>query len=169
MAGMNAYSIKTTLDYDDQTAGSGFSGGAFARVKILMFYVQPEFLYRMRSTALTGTTNGQAYHIQVKDPATTINLLGGLTVLSVSDIFKVRASAGVGFVNTLKKKFEFNGVDSLVDDLRGNYSHFILGAGVDVGKLTADIRLETGFTDLLQSDGKVKDRMVLLILGYKLF
>ena len=167
--GMNSYSIKTSIAHKNQIIGSGFSGGFFLRLKVLKVYLQPEFFYHFSSATLTGTEDSIPYYFRLNLQSTQFNGIFGARVLGIKKLVYLRAFGGLGFVDNVKKKFELNDYTYPEGNIKDKYYHFIAGAGLDLLAFTADVRYEFSFSNIMDSkNASIKDRMLILTLGYKI-
>jgi hypothetical protein len=170
VVGMNSYSIKTSIDHHDQILGSGFSGGAFLRLKVLKVYLQPEFFYHFSSATLTGTEDSIPYYLRLNMQSTQFNGIFGARILGLRNLVYLRAFGGVGFIDNVKKKFELNDFKHPNVNIKDKYYHYIVGAGLDLLSFTADVRYEFALSNITDSNvASIKDRMLILTLGYKIF
>ena len=80
--------------------------------------------------------------------------------------FNVFTGPQVSF-NT-KAEQDFNGVKTdLKDEVKSSDFGWVLGAGLEKGRLTADARYTLGLSNIADSGGKVKNRVFAVMIGVK--
>lgn len=129
--------------------GNGYMIGAFMRINLGMFYLEPAFNYsKKKSTAEINTTDTPTGNADVELANSTfdIPLMVGLNILDLS-IAKFRVYAGPQFSTGKLKNLDIlkdPHTKGTLDANKVNWSGKI-GAGVDIWKLTFDIDYEKGF------------------------
>jgi len=188
-AGLTASKLSTNLSEDFASDNQlGYQGGAFVRVNLGKFYIQPELIYNHRSTTLD-------YEVK---PVADIGMqtIGARTELAIgtfdipvilgfkiikSKLLNVRIFAGPELSFSTSKKITYdyttnNGEDftgEVVDpitteDFNKSTWYMQAGAGVDVLMFTFDIRYEKGLSDLYNSgDLNFKNNVWVFTLGIK--
>ncbi|MGQ1909823.1 porin family protein [Marinifilum sp. RC60d5] len=145
-------------------ADNGMMLGAFLRVNLNKWYLQPELNYVSRKSEVVY--NGESGDVKTK--SMDIPILLGYKLVKLP-AFKLRAFAGPvasfniddSFSATLKNQFQN-------EDLKGAVWNAKVGAGVDVWKLTFDVDYEFGLSDV-SSEFLKKNKMFNVTLGFKLF
>lgn len=169
--GVHAGLVSTKLDTkvpDVQTvkdnAENGMMLGAFLRINLNKWYVQPELNYVSRKSEIViGDVKGD-----FKTKSMDIPMLLGYKLVKLP-AFKLRGFAGPvasfriddSFSKTFDQKFKDQ-------DLKGAVWNAKVGAGVDVWKLTLDVDYEFGLSDV-SSEFLKKNKMFNVTLGFKLF
>jgi hypothetical protein len=131
--------------FESGDAKVGFQAGAFARLGIAGFYLQPELLF--------STSGGE---IVVTDATVTDEVRAlSFQKLSVPIMFGkkfakiVRVNVGPSFSYLLKAESKIGGVTA---DVKDNYSNatvgFQAGAGLDLGPLILDVKYEGSLSKL---------------------
>ncbi|CAD5252917.1 MULTISPECIES: porin family protein [unclassified Imperialibacter] len=132
--------------FESGDAKIGFQGGAFARLGIAGFYLQPELLF--------SATGGE---IHVKDVSASLDETRELSFkkLDVPIMFGkkfakiVRVNVGPSFSYLLKAESK---VGDITTDVKNNYSNatvgFQAGAGLDLGPLILDVKYEGSLSKL---------------------
>lgn len=169
-AGVNLASLKA--DWADTENRLGYQAGAWARFGGVGFYVQPE-IYLGSKGGKFGTIeqNGTSVNGEGKVNFTTLDipvLLGNKIGL---DKLNVRFMAGPVVSFLLKNDLDENyNMGTNFNDYKNQTIGAQLGAGVDVGNITLDLRYEKGLSNIDKS-GKYDQKQNLwhLSLGYKLF
>lgn len=143
-------------------ADNGMMLGAFLRVNLNKWYLQPELNYVSRKSELVVDGVG----FDVKRKSLDIPMLLGYKIVKLP-AFKLRAFAGP--VASFKIDDSFKSALVEVDeDFEGAVWNAKVGAGVDVWKLTLDVDYEFGLTDV-SSEFLKKNKMVNVTLGFKIF
>lgn len=137
--------------FESGDAKIGFQGGAFARVGVAGFYLQPELLF--------SSTGGE---IRVTDVSASLDETRELSFkkLDVPVLFGkkfakvVRINAGPAFSYLLKAESTVGGVTT---DVKNNYKDasvgYQAGVGVDLGPLVLDLKYEGSLSKLGDSVG----------------
>lgn len=167
---------KFTINKDElkTEAKAGFNVGAFARVGISKFFVQPELYYAYQSG--TYKTNPDMSQ-EVKINTITIPALLGFDLFNAK-LAKVYVMGGPAVAFNVNSNVSTNDASAAAfpikskDDLKKALWSMQLGAGVDILKFTIDARYEFGISNIYTGDEKnvdIKNGHFLLNLGYKIF
>lgn len=156
-ANMNGASIK-------ENAKNGMMLGAFARININKWYIQPELNYVVRKSETVIA--GESYDFKTK--TMDIPMLLGYKIVKLP-LFKLRAFAGPVASFNIDNSFSQSVKDQFGDpDFKSAVWNGKVGAGVDVWKLTLDVDYEFGLTDV-SSEFLKKNKMVNITLGFRFF
>jgi hypothetical protein len=124
---------------------TGYQGGAFVRMNIERFYVQPEALFNEKRSKISFDANpGNRISGKVKLQSLDIPLLLGFKVID-SELFNLRLAAGPMYSRQLRDQ------SAVLDNLSPNASFkrnqygYQAGLGIDLANLTFDARYEGGF------------------------
>ncbi len=164
--GINFSKINT--DNIKESSVTGYQAGLFARLGNTL-YLQPEVYLGSRGGKFEGSSSGNSASASGKVTFTTLNvpLLLGTKLVSAGPI-SVRAMAGPIYSYNLS---ENNNVSSAIQDF-GKYKNSTLGyqvgAGVDIGNITADLRYEGGLTKINENYGQ-RANLWALSVGFKIF
>ncbi|WP_342646384.1 porin family protein [Mucilaginibacter sp. CSA2-8R] len=164
--GINFAKINT--DNIKESSVTGYQAGIFARLGNSL-YLQPELYLGSRGGKFEGSSSGNSASASGKVTFTTLNvpLLLGTKLVSAGPI-SVRAMAGPIYSYNLS---ENNNVNSALQDF-GKYKNSTLGyqvgAGVDIGNITADLRYEGGLTKINENYGQ-RANLWALSVGFKIF
>jgi len=159
---------KISTDNIKESSVTGYQAGVFARLGDGL-YLQPEVYLGSRGGKFEGSSSGNSASANGKVTFTTLNvpLLLGTKLVSAGPI-SVRAMAGPIYSYNLS---ENNNVNSAIQDF-GKYKNSTLGyqvgAGVDIGNITADLRYEGGLTKINESYGQ-RANLWALSVGFKIF
>ncbi len=151
----NASSVKDKAD-------NGMMLGAFLRVNLNKWYLQPELNYVSRKSELEV----DGVDFDVKRKSLDIPILLGYKIVKLP-AFKLRAFAGPVASFNIDDSFKST-LGKVDEDFEGAVWNAKVGAGVDVWKLTLDVDYEFGLTDV-SSEFLKKNKMVNVTLGFKLF
>ncbi len=124
---------------------NGFLVGAYTRVGLVSFFIQPEILFRNLNFSVANNNNSSASNnLSYID----VPVLFGKKFLKL-----VRVSAGPNFQFLVNKDITVSNASSAVDTIKeGDFKNFVLGAqaglGVDVWKLSFDVRYDFSLTQI---------------------
>jgi hypothetical protein len=124
---------------------TGYQGGAFVRINIKRFYLQPEALFNEKGSRISFDANpGNRLSGKVKLQSLDIPLLLGFKVID-SELFNLRITAGT--MNSLLLRDQSAVLNNLSPDasFRRNQFGYQAGLGIDLANLTLDARYEGGF------------------------
>ena len=146
---------------------TGYQGGAFVRINIKRFYLQPEVLFNEKGSRISFDANqGNRLSGKVKLQSLDIPLLLGFKVID-SELFNLRISAGT--MNSLLLRDQSAVLNNLSPDARFRRSQFgyLAGLGIDLANLTLDARYEGGFQRINPELGG-RPRSFTFSVGFKL-
>lgn len=127
-------------------ARTGFNAGAFMRLNFLGLHVQPEFIYnwnRYNMEVIHKGENSSESTTKVRHQTLEVPVLVGL------DILFLRVGAGPVF-NIMNRTSTMSGAQADVDLLKPSVSYTI-GAGLDIMKISLDIRYNGQFKKSTQN------------------
>lgn len=171
-AGLNQGSLSKNPNNDAAKSTSGFVAGAFARAKLLGFYVQPELLFSQRrgvfSDSAGRTTTTTLSYIDIP-------VLAGFKVL----VFRINAGPNFQFLvganqsgsGTRDANFSKSNFNSAVVG-------FQAGIGADLGPIQIDVRYDGSIGNLGKSvvnssgqkvDYSTRSNMYQITVGYRIF
>ena len=146
-AGMNFSSLRSNGNYFDSSTKAGFLAGAWARVGVLGLHLQPEVYYSMKNTTVTAEGQSQELRFSTIDVPVLLGTKIGLGPVGA------RIQAGPIF-SFIFDKDNFNRPNaSQTTNFRDNFAAIAFGAGVDISKLSLDLRYEHGLGDLNRGAG----------------
>ncbi|WP_125719948.1 outer membrane beta-barrel protein [Flavobacterium ustbae] len=144
---------------DHTNTGIGFA--AFARVNLLLFYAQGEFGYAKNNFSVYQDGIGET---EFKLAGTDATLIAGYKLIPLGKAGNVRLFVGYNW----KNYSDTNSNNNLNNILFEKNNHSVLGGvGVDVWRLTFDVRYLAGLTDIDASVGEIKTGVTNLSLGFK--
>ncbi len=172
MVGSGFNIAKTDADGYKAKANGNFLGGAFARISIKRFYIQPELYYSNKIANFSApsiTSPGEDAQTQIKTGNVNVNALLGFKLLKLTGLFNVRLFAGANTSLLVAKSYYYEGKKtSGVPSLNSSSFNVQGGLGVDITKFTFDVRYEKGLTDLSTSSDDLKINSVMFVLGFKI-
>jgi hypothetical protein len=164
-AGINTSKISTTIDNYTPETINNYLFGAFARVNMWRFYIQPEAYFNSKGGEYIDKLNAStinSFNLKTVD----VPALLGFKIID-QKAFNLRVMAGpvFSFVTDKSVKGQF-----AEDKLKDNFFGWQYGAGVDFLFLTLDVRKETYSDDIYASpDFNTKKGNFVVSLGIKLF
>jgi len=148
-------------EYESGDAQYSYHAGLFARINIAGFYVQPELYFN----------SVQGEYISASNPDETFEFNRNKVDLPILVGYKlgpIRLNAGpVASFNTNTEVDE----NEPVDQYKSAIFAYQVGAGIDISKITIDLRYEGNFSDqgaIGDSDGEFRVNQIMLSLGLKL-
>lgn len=165
---------QTGYDIINNEAKVGFLAGAYARVSLLGFFVQPELYYAQSSTEIT------LKDIQNSSISTEVNKLNTLNIpiLFGTKFGPLRVNAGPVATIILSNTNIVDNVSGLDQDMDKANWGLQAGVGLDISKISLDARYETGISKLgsaynTTTGSKVnfgsRPQQFIFTLGVKLF
>ncbi|WP_427874854.1 outer membrane beta-barrel protein [Flavobacterium sp. MMS24-S5] len=144
---------------DHTNTGIGFA--AFGRLNLALFYAQGEFGY--------GQTNFSVYQngvgeTEFKLSGTDASLIAGLKIIPLGKLGNVRLFVGYNWKNYSDISTS-NNLNSIAIE-KNNHS-ILGGVGVDVWRLTFDVRYLAGLSDIDASSSEIKTGVTNLSIGFK--
>jgi len=180
-AGVTTSKLTTDIG-ETQSAILNFQGGAFARINIKKFYIQPEIYFTKKGGEIKDSmeyNNGQILAVKkVKLNTVDIPLLIGYKLFDAKLVnLRVMAGPVMSFVIKKDPKITSNGQNVEVGDdflIKKNFENqtwaIQAGAGMDVLMFSLDIRYEWGLNDIYKpSQADFKNNIFLVSLGWKIF
>jgi len=149
-------------------ADNGMMLGAFARINIKKWYIQPELNYVKRKSSFDSSLLGADIFPEIETKSIDIPVLLGYKIVKLP-LFKLRAFAGpvASFnIDDNLKDFVLDGASEFDPKVKNAVWNAKFGAGIDVWKLTLDVDYEVGLSDVAED---LKGNMVNVTLGFRLF
>jgi hypothetical protein len=124
--------------FEIPSSSNGFLIGAYARVSLVSFYIQPEISFRNLNFNVNSSGGTSPSSAATKLNYIDVPVMFGKKILKVISI-----SAGPNFQFLVNQDLSASNVSSLD---KGNYNNFVLGAqfgvGAEIWKLCFDIRYD---------------------------
>lgn len=151
--------------FDEGDASYSYHIGAFARINILGFYVQPEAYFNsvQGEYISRNTVGGGDETIELNQNKIDVPILFGYKIGPLR--------LNLGPVASFNLDSEIDG-SAPVDEYKNAVFAYQAGVGLDISKLTVDLRYEGNFSNqatLGNDEGDVRINQVMLSLGLKLF
>lgn len=167
-AGINSNKVttdNTTVSNFTSPAKSGYDVGVFARFGKKV-YLQPELLYCVINGQSTSGTSSQTLKLNTIQ----IPVLLGFKIIDLK-LASLRAFTGPAMSYVTTKSISSSLSNISAKDFKNNYWDWQVGAGVDIGMLTLDVRYGFGLTKL--SDATTtnsytnKGKVLTMSIGFK--
>jgi hypothetical protein len=165
---------QTGYDIINNQAKVGFLAGAYARVSVLGFFVQPELYYAQSSTEITLQQIGSTNVSKEVNKLNTMNI----PILFGTKFGPFRVNAGPVATIMLSSTNIVDNVSGLKQDMDKANWGLQAGVGLDILKISLDARYETGISKLgsaynTTTGSKVnfgsRPQQFIFTLGLKLF
>jgi len=149
----------------------GLCAGGFIRFNISeTFAIQPEVLYTMKGAKFEETIDGETIKFEMNFSYLEIPVLLKLMIPTPGGI-KPSLFAGPTLAIKLsaKEKLVYAGEteEDDIEEMKDTDFGLIIGAGVDFGKLTVDLRYVLGLTTISEeAEEEAKNGVISLIVGY---
>ena len=173
-AGLNVNNLSTRFpDYTNDNY-FGLHGGAFARINVKRFIVQPELLYTQVGGNVSIIGGGD---YELRQQGLMMPILFGYKILDFS-LVNLRLHAGPFFAYQFENEVTVsNAVNNFTDDRLNDFTAGVnLGAGIDIWKITFDLRYQWGLTNNLGNNNfandpnaGLKNAVWEVSLGFKIF
>ena len=163
--------LNASPDFASSSAGFGYNVGAFARIKILMLYAQGEVSYAFKKSDFASDNgSGGPMETTLKTKGIDATAIGGIALFGLGDLGNFRLFVGYNWSNFSDIKYEFGNQSASGTDNISKHNHSILGGvGVDLLKLTVDLRYLHGVSDISKvSSAEIKSSIYTLTLGFKI-
>jgi hypothetical protein len=166
-AGLNYNTIKAQDHQFDESGVIGYQVGVWARVG-KSFYLQPEIYIGSKGSNITFSTGSTTTQEKQKFTTLDVPLLLGTRI--GSDKLNLRLMAGPSFQFLLADNSSAFSQATNPDFYK--YKDFVtngqIGAGVDLGNISVDLRYEASLQDINKNSGQ-KQSLLHLSLGFKFF
>ena len=157
-AGYNSSKIKTDIASFDESNVNNYLAGAFLRINLKKFYLQPEAYFCTKGGELKDVNGTNSFDLKSVD----VPLLVGYKLIDTK-LMNLRINTGplMSFMTTT----DADGEDFNSDDIKDHFFGWQYGAGVDFMFLTLDVRMENSFGDIYSGKGDEKSKTFLISLG----
>ena len=148
-------------DFSSKSSGTSIGLAGFARVNLLLFYGQGEFGYAKNKFSVSQTGIGET---EYELSGTDATLIAGYKVLPFGKLGNLRVFVGYNWkhYSDIKASNNLNLIAFEQDN-----SSILGGVGVDLWKLTFDVRYLAGLSDLDNSGRELKTGVTNFSLGFK--
>lgn len=160
---------KISTDNLNKSTVAGYQAGLFARVGT-GFYVQPELYVSSKGGKFNSSANNTTYSGDVKFTTLNVPLLVGTAIGDDNLNFRIMGGPVYSYVMDKSRNFSanFNGAYADFGNYKNSTLGYQVGAGVDIGSITADLRYEGGLTKINDSYGQ-RQNLWALSVGFKFF
>ncbi|GAA4329606.1 hypothetical protein GCM10023149_34370 [Mucilaginibacter gynuensis] len=158
---------KINTDQLKESSVTGYQIGAFARVGDNWF-LQPELYLGSSGGKFNTSNNGTDYSAKVRFTTLNLPVLVGKTFGSEDLNLHVVGGPVYSYILDDSKSFSSNigGAVSDFNDYKKSTLGYQVGAGLDIGKITADLRYEGGLTKVNERFGQRQNLWVVSV-GFK--
>lgn len=159
---------KITTDNLKESTVAGYQAGLFARFGTGI-YVQPELYVSSKGGKFESTANNNNYTGNVKFTTLNVPLLIGTAIGDDALNFRIMAGPVYSYAMDKSKNFSanFNGAYADFGNYKNSTLGYQVGAGVDIGSITADLRYEGGLTKINDNYGQ-RQNVWALSVGFKI-
>lgn len=165
---MTSTSLTAKPDFVNQLAGSGFNIGALVRLKLLFLYAQGEASFGSRSASATVNDMGLDSNVTFKLKGLDLSALVGLKLFSLGDYGNFRIFGGYNWNNYTDIFYSVNGNSLGTSNVNKNNHSVVGGFGIDLFKLTFDLKFINGFIDISKlTNISIRSRVVNLTVAYR--
>ncbi|HTN20803.1 MAG TPA: porin family protein [Pelobium sp.] len=166
-AGLNYTTIKAQNNEFDENGILGYQAGVWARIGTKL-YLQPEIYLGTKGSKIEFESGGSTFKTKQKFTTLDVPLLLGTKFGTDKLNFRIMAGPAFQF-NLDENSSAFNqATDPDFYKYRDYVTNGQIGAGVDLGSLSVDLRYETSLQDINKNDGQ-RQSLLHLSVGYKLF
>jgi len=166
-AGLNYTTIKAQNNEFDENGILGYQAGVWARIGTKL-YLQPEIYLGTKGSKIEFENGGSTFETKQKFTTLDVPLLLGTKFGTDKLNFRIMAGPAFQF-NLDENSSAFNqATDPDFYKYRDYVTNGQIGAGVDLGSLSVDLRYETSLQDINKDDGQ-RQSLLHLSVGYKLF
>ncbi|WP_293301611.1 porin family protein [Pedobacter sp. UBA4863] len=161
---LSKFSIDNTFASDSK---SGFYGGIWTRFGVAGIHLQPELYFSEKNTELKNNLGQQN---KIKFSSLDLPILLGTKIGAAGVGVRLNTGPVVSFILDKEQSFDEAAAKIFSLDLKDQALGWQFGTGLDLGKLSVDLRYEMGLSKL-NSDGDPETKLNLftLGLGIKLF
>jgi opacity protein-like surface antigen len=157
---------KISADNLKESTLTGYQAGLFARVGS-SWYFQPELYLSGTGGKFEASENQQNFSGKVRFTNLNVPLLIGKS-FGEKDL-NFRVMAGPIYTYQLSKSGNLgDNINGAIDNFNKSNIGYQVGAGVDIGAITADLRYEGGLTKVSDSFAK-RQNLWALSVGFKIF
>lgn len=152
------------------TSELGYHAGLFSRITIAGFYIQPEAYFHGISGSYVDTSTGIDQDVEFNRNQIDVPILFGYKLAGF-----LRVNAGpvanfqVGDIRFNREDLSNTSASQALDNYRNNAFGFQAGVGLDISKITLDVRYQADFNSITQSQGEdYRFNHLLFTVGFKI-
>lgn len=158
--GVNLTKFKTTNTFDSDNR-AGYYAGLWARIGGAGIHLQPEVYLSGKSSVLT---NSSGQDNKVKFTSLDVPILIGTKIGAAGFGLRLNTGPVVSFNLDQEQNFSQAASSSFKGDFKDKAFSWQFGAGLDLGKLSADVRYESGLSKI-NSDTYPTTKLNLFTVG----
>ncbi|MGV8139182.1 MAG: porin family protein [Mangrovibacterium sp.] len=160
-AGFNSSKITTDEGNFDENNITNFVAGAFARVNVKSFYLQPEAYFSSKGGKLEDITSKNSFDLKTID----VPLLLGYKIIN-KGLLNLRVNTGpvLSFVTSKDVDASTSVFES--GKLKDSIFGWQYGAGLDLLFFSLDVRMENSFGDIYSGHSDEKSKIFMVTLGF---
>jgi hypothetical protein len=149
----------------------GLCAGGFIQFNLSnVLVIQPEFLYTMKGARMKEEILGETVKVAFNLSYLEVPVLVKLMIQTPGGVKpSLFVGPSISFKLSAKLKTEALGdttEEDLSDDMENTGFGFIIGGGLDFGKLSFDLRYNLGLTSISIYDEEIKNGVISLKVGY---
>ena len=166
--GYNSSKITTDLDQFDEGSVNNYHAGAFVRINLGKFYLQPEAYFSSKGGELKELGGSPSQTIDAFDLKTVdVPVLLGVNIIK-REAYSLRANAGPVMSFFTEKGITSDTFES--DNIKNNFFGWQYGVGADILFFTLDLRMENSTGDLYSGSDvdNAKSKSFVVSIGIKL-
>lgn len=166
------------VDLMEQTLGTevkakwGLSAGGFIQLNIAkVLAIQPEFMYTVKGARMEEEILGETVKVGFNLSYLEVPVLVKLMIPTPGNVKpSLFVGPAVAIKLSAKQKTEYAGqtdTEDLSDDMEDTEFGLIFGGGLDIGKITFDIRYSLGLTTISVYEGEeIKNSVISVKVGF---
>ncbi|WP_448698432.1 porin family protein [Mucilaginibacter sp. AW1-3] len=162
--GVNLSKFSTSGTFDSGNR-AGYLAGVWARIGALGFNLQPELYYTSKIATISNSSTENTVTINSIDLPVLVGYKFGAFGLGG----RLNTGPVASFILSKDQSFSNAVGNALTLDLKNQAFAWQFGAGIDIMKLSVDLRYELGLTNLNNTGYDQKLNLFNLSLAYKLF
>lgn len=161
-AGFNSSKITTDLGNFDENNITNFVAGAFARVNVKSFYLQPEAYFSSKGGELEDINSKNSFDLKTID----VPVLLGYKIIN-KGLLNLRVNTGPVFSFVTSEDVDVPDESAFESGhLKDSIFGWQYGAGLDLLFFSLDVRMENSFGDIYSGHSDEKSKMFLVTLGF---
>lgn len=165
LVSMTSTTLNATPEFQNQISGSGYNIGGFGRFKVLFLYAQIDASFGTKSSSVTFDTSNATFNLNGLD----VTAMMGVKLFGLGDLGNVRVFVGYSWNNFSDITYSRDGNEVAASNVNTNNHSILGGIGIDLSRLTFDVRYINGMSDLTVSSlNDVQLKVVSLTVGFKI-
>jgi hypothetical protein len=166
---MTSTSVVADPDFHDQIAGAGYNLGGFARLKLLFLYGQLEASFSSKSTSIVlQDSSSLNSNVLFRLNGLDVSLIAGIKLFGIGSLGNCRMFIGYNLNNYSDITYSLDGNNLSTDNVNSNNSSILGGIGIDLTRLTLDLKYIHGLSDIVSGSQEVNTNVISATLGFKI-